>query len=93
MVAHMKHESDVDVGTSEIPEELLAEYEKAIGGILPVKSTDRYIQAYNVFRKWQSFHGTGASTKKSFWPTFPCHPKSIDRQHYEVCIPASYEHF
>lgn len=64
MVEQMEQEPDVDVDPSDIPQELLAEYDKAVDGILPVKSTDRYLQAYHVFRKWQASHGTESFHEK-----------------------------
>ena len=61
IVEEMQQEPDVVVDPSAIPEELLAEYEKAL---LPVKSTDRYLYAYNIFRKWQASYGTESFDEK-----------------------------
>jgi len=41
-----------------IPTELLLEYEAAVGQTLPNKSGSRYLQAYEIFRKWQQSYRT-----------------------------------
>lgn len=64
LVEKMQREPDVEFDPSQIPEELLAEYEKAVDGILPVRSTNRYIQAYNDFRKWQASYGIHSFNEK-----------------------------
>lgn len=40
-----------------IPLEMMGQYQAAVDKILPNKSADRYMQAYNVFRQWQASNG------------------------------------
>lgn len=54
MVNGMKNEPDE---VEELPPELLEEFQSAMDQILPVKSGNRYLQAYEVFRKWQDSYG------------------------------------
>lgn len=48
----------------EIPPHLLAQYEKAVGEILPKKSAQRYLNAYDVFTKWQENNKTTSYDEK-----------------------------
>lgn len=50
MVNEMGNEPDDD--DAQLPPELLEEFQSAMDQILPVKSGNRYLQAYEVFRKW-----------------------------------------
>lgn len=49
---------------SDFPIELQQEYEQAMGGILPNKSASRYLQAYEVFKKWQASRRTTSFDEK-----------------------------
>lgn len=51
-------------GESDIPVALLEQYYKAMDDILPNKSGNRYIQAFEVFKKWQTSHGTTSFERK-----------------------------
>lgn len=51
-------DTDQEMNTdSDIPLELLEEYQAAINETLPKKSLNRYTQAYDVFIKWQASKG------------------------------------
>lgn len=54
-ILQMENEEDVE---PELSPELIQEYEKAMNAILPKKSMDRYLQAYEVFKIWQKSHRT-----------------------------------
>ncbi|KAG4067645.1 hypothetical protein HA402_005417 [Bradysia odoriphaga] len=62
LICQMEEEEDPEV-VSDLPLELLQEYEKAMNSILPKRSTDRYMQAYDVFRNWQKSHRTKSFDK------------------------------
>lgn len=63
LILQMEGEEDIEVDLKLSPE-LLQEYEKAMNAILPKKSTDRYLQAYEVFRNWQKSHRTKSLDEK-----------------------------
>lgn len=63
LILQMEEEADPDIELDLSPE-LLREYEKAMNAILPKKSSDRYLQAYDVFRKWQTSHCTTSLDEK-----------------------------
>lgn len=63
LIIQMEGEEDVEV-EPEIPSELIQEYEKAMNAILPKKSSDRYMQAYEVFRKWLKSYRTTSLDEK-----------------------------
>lgn len=61
IVNQVQQEDDVE---HEIPAELLEDYHRAMDQIVPTKSGNRYIQAYDVFRKWQADHRTKSFDEK-----------------------------
>ncbi|KAG4075798.1 hypothetical protein HA402_003624 [Bradysia odoriphaga] len=61
IVNQMQQEDDVE---HEIPPELLAEFHQAMDQIIPAKSGNRYLQAYDVFRTWQELHRTDSFDEK-----------------------------
>ncbi|KAG4076030.1 hypothetical protein HA402_014029 [Bradysia odoriphaga] len=63
VVNEMEQEDDDDI-EHEIPPELMEEYHRAMDQIVPTKSGNRYLQAYDVFRKWQEVHRTNSFDEK-----------------------------
>lgn len=61
MVEQVQNEEYMD---EEVPVELLEEYKNAMDGIMPTKSGNRYLQAYEVFRKWQLSYRTNSFDEK-----------------------------
>lgn len=57
LIIQMEHEEDVEEEL-ELSPDLLQEFEKAMNAILPKKSADRYLQAYEVVRNWQKSYRT-----------------------------------
>lgn len=65
LILQMEEEEDTESDLSlELSPELLQEYEKAMNAILPKKSSARYEQAYDVFRKWQKSKRTTSLDEK-----------------------------
>lgn len=63
MIEQMEQEVNVDL-KPELPPELLEQYRKALDEILPNKSGNRYIQAFETFKKWQTSHRTSSFDEK-----------------------------
>lgn len=57
-------QSDAEETESDIPFEILQQYEEAVNHILPKKSSNRYLQAYEVFRQWQTSKNTTSFDEK-----------------------------
>lgn len=57
----MENEPDDD---AYLPAEISEEFQNAMDEILPAKSRDRYLQAYDVFVKWQESHGVRSFSEK-----------------------------
>ncbi len=62
-IQKMEEEVNNDL-VSDISAELMDQYQRAMDDILPNKSGNRYIQAYEVFKKWQASRGTASFDEK-----------------------------
>lgn len=60
IVNQMQNEDDMNV----VPAELMEEYKNAMDQLIPNKSGNRYLQAYEVFRNWQSLHRISSFDEK-----------------------------
>jgi hypothetical protein len=60
----MQMEQGIAGDQPKIPQVLLNGYQNALDGILPSRSANRYLQAYDVFTKWQTSQGTASFDEK-----------------------------